>query len=64
MSIGMHNVEKFNNVRVRHFLQKGNFANGGGRDTLIFGFETNLLQCNDAVIVLEILGLVNNPVGS
>ena len=43
MTVGVHNVEQTDDVRVDHLLEEGNLADGGGGDAFVFGFETDLL---------------------
>lgn len=63
VAIGVDNVEEAHNVWVIHFLEKRDLANGSGRDTLIFGFEADLLEGDNALIgSAQVEGFVNNTV--
>lgn len=62
MAIGVDNVEKAHDVLVVHFLEKGNLANCGGWDTLILSLEADLLESDNASIVEQIAGLVDDSV--
>jgi hypothetical protein len=63
VAVGVDNVEEADNVRVVHFLEKRDLANGSGRDTLILGFETDLLEGDNALIgSAQVEGFVNNTV--
>ena len=50
VAVGVDNVEQANDVRVVHFLEQRNLADGRGRDALILGLETDLLQRNNALV--------------
>lgn len=59
----MNNIEQANNVRVVHFLEQRNFADSCRGDTLIFGFETNLLERDNALVRMgEVASLVDDSV--
>jgi len=45
-----------------HFFEKGDFTNGGRRNTFIFCFEANLLQGDDAAGMGEIFGFVDDSI--
>lgn len=64
VTIRMDNVEQSNDVGVSHLLEKRDLSDGGGRDTLIFGFEADLLEGNNAIVVGKVSGLVNDAVCS
>ena len=64
VAIGVDDVEKADNVRVVHLLEEGNLTNGGGWDTLILSLEADLLESDNASIIEEIAGLVNNSVST
>ena len=63
VAVGVHNVEQLDNVGVLHFLEERDLANGGAGNALIFGLETDLLQSNNAVGVVQFTGLVDHTVG-
>ena len=50
MTVGVHNVEQTDDVGVDHLFQEGNLADGGGGYAFVFGFETDLLQGDDALV--------------
>ena len=63
VAVGMDDVEEAHDVGVVHFLKKRDLANGSGRDTLIFGFEADLLEGDNALIgSAQVEGFVNNTV--
>ena len=64
MSIGVNDVEEADDVGVVHLLEKRNLTDGCGWDALILSLKANLLEGDDAAIVEEIAGLINNTVGS
>ena len=64
VAIGMNDVEKAHNIGVIHLLEKGNLADCGTGNTLIFGIQADLLQGDDTVGMVELTGLVDNTVGS
>lgn len=64
MAIGMDNIQQLDDVGVLHLLEEGNLANCSAGDALIFGFESNLLQGNDTVGVIEFTGLVDHTVSA
>jgi hypothetical protein len=65
VAVGVHNVQQADNVGVVHLLEQRDLANGGRGNALIFGFEANLLECDNALVLCcEVAGLVDNSVGS
>ena len=63
VAVGVDDVEEAHDVGVVHFLEKRDLANGSGRDTLILGFETDLLEGDNALIgSAQVEGFVNNTV--
>jgi hypothetical protein len=63
MAIGVDDIEQAKDVGIVHFLEQADFANGGGRDALVFGLETNLLEGNDAVVGMgQVAGFVDDSV--
>jgi hypothetical protein len=50
VAVGVDDVEEADNVWVVHFLEQRNLADGGRRNALILGLETDLLQRNDALV--------------
>ena len=63
--VGVDDVEKAHDVGVVHFLEEGDFANGGGGDAFVFGFEADLLERDDALVGgVEVAGLVDDAVGA
>lgn len=63
VTISVHDVEKANNVGVVHLLEKRDLANRGGGNTFILGFQSNLLERDDAVVLGgKVAGLVNNTI--
>lgn len=64
MAVGVDNVQQLYNIGVLHLFEEGDLANGGTWDTLIFGFETDLLESDDTIGMVELAGLVDNTVGT
>lgn len=64
VAVSVHNVEQAHNVGVAHLLEQRDLADGGRRDTLIFGFETDLLQGHYAPAVVQVTSLVDDTVCS
>lgn len=63
VAVGVDNVEEAHDVGVVHFLEKRDLTDGSGRDTFIFGFETDLLEGNNALIgSAQVEGFVNNTI--
>lgn len=63
-AVGMDNVEEAHNVGVAHLLEQRDLADGGGGDALIFGFEADLLEGNNAPAVGQVAGLVDDTIRS
>jgi hypothetical protein len=53
-----------NNVRVSHLFEEGDFADGGARNALVFGFESDLLQGNDSSAISKVPSFVHDAVRS
>lgn len=64
VAVGVDNVEETHNVGVAHLLEQGDFADGGGGNTLIFGFEADLFERNNAPVVEQVAGLVDDTIRS
>lgn len=63
VAIGVDNVEQAHNVGVAHLLEERDLADGSRRHAFIFGFQADLLECDDAVVGgAEVAGFVNNSV--
>lgn len=63
VAVGVDNVEQAHNVGVAHLLEERDLADGRRRDALILGFQTDLLECDDAVVGRgEVAGFVNNTI--
>jgi hypothetical protein len=63
VAVGVDNVEQAHNVGIAHLLEERNLADGSRRHTFILGFQTDLLECDDAVVGgAEVAGFVNNTV--
>jgi hypothetical protein len=57
------NVEQADNVWVAHLLEERDLADGCRRHAFILGFQTDLLECDNAVVGgAEVAGFVNNTV--
>lgn len=64
MTIGVHDVKETDNVGISHLLEQGDLADGGAGDSFILSLEADLLEGDDATIVGEVSGLVNDTVGA
>lgn len=64
MTIGVDDIQETDNGRVAHFLEKRDLSDGGGGDTLIFGFETDLLQGDDTAAGGEISGAIDDTIST
>lgn len=65
MAVGVYDVQQADNVGVVHLLEQGDLANGGRGDALIFGFEADLLEGDDALVLGgEVARLVDNSISS
>ena len=64
MTVCVYDIKQTDYVWVTHLLEQGDFSDGCGGDAFIFGFESDLLQCDDPVIVQEITSFVDDTVRS
>jgi hypothetical protein len=64
VTICVNNIEQTDNVRISHFLEERDFANGGAWDAFIFSFEADLLQGDDSTAIGEVSSFVNDTVGA
>lgn len=63
VAVGVDNVEQAHNVGVAHLLEERDLADGSRRHAFILGFQTDLLESDDAVVGgAEVAGFVNNSV--
>lgn len=62
VAVGVDDVEQAYDVGVIHFLEQGDFADGGGGDAFVFGFETDFLEGDNAAGVREVFGFVDYAV--
>lgn len=62
VAIGVDDVVEVDDVRIIHFLEKGDLANGSARDALVLGFQADLLQCDHTVWMGQIASLVDDTV--
>lgn len=63
VTVGVDDVQQADNVWVVHLLEQRNLTDGSRRDTLIFGFQTDLLEGDNAVVGGgQITGFVDNSV--
>lgn len=62
VTVGVNNVKQADNVGVSHLLEQRDFADGGRGDALIFGFKSDLLEGNDAIVVKAVECLVNDAI--
>ena len=64
VAVGVDDVEEAHDVGVAHLLQQGDLADGGRRDALVLGLESDLLERHDATAISGIAGLVDHSIGS
>lgn len=64
VAVGVNNIQEADDVWVVKFSQDGNLADGGARNAFIFGLETDLFESDDAAIVAEIAGFVDNTIST
>lgn len=64
MAVGVDDVEQSHDVCVVEFSQDGNLTYGGAGDALVFSLETDLFESDDAAVVAEITGFVDNSIGT
>lgn len=62
MTFCMDNIQESDNSGIGHLLQERNLADGGRWDAFVFGFQSDLLEGDDAVGVGEIFGFVDDAV--
>jgi hypothetical protein len=64
VAVGVNNIQEADDVWVVKFSQDRNLADGGAGNALVFGLETDLFEGDDAAIVAEITGFVDNTIGT
>jgi hypothetical protein len=65
VAVGVDDVEQAHNVGIVHLLEQRNLADGRGRDALILGFEPDLLEGEDALVLCrQVLCLVDDAVSA
>lgn len=64
VTVGVYDVKQADYVGVTHLLEQRDLPDGCGGDALIFGLESDLLQCDDPVVVEEITSFVDNTIRS
>lgn len=65
VAVGVYDVEQADDVGVAHLLEQRDLTDGGRWNALIFCFETDLLERDDALVLCcEVAGFVDNSVGS
>lgn len=65
MPVGVHDVEKTDDVGIVHFFEQRDLADCGGGDALVFGFEADFLEGDDALVGGgEVAGFVDDAVGA
>jgi hypothetical protein len=64
VTVGVDDVEETHDICVVEFSQDGNLTYGGARDALVFSLETDLFESDDAAVVAEITGFVDNSIGT
>lgn len=62
MAVGVYNVEEAYDVDIVHFFEEGDFADCRRRDAFIFGFQSDLFQCDDSVVGEKVASLVDDTV--
>jgi hypothetical protein len=64
VAVGVNNIQEADDVGVVKLSQDGNLANGGAGNAFVFGLETDLFESDDAAIVAEITGFVDNTIST
>lgn len=64
MAVGVDDVEQAHDICVVKFSQDGNLTYGGAGDALVFSLKTDLFESDDAAVVAEITGFVDNSIGT
>lgn len=64
MAVGVNNIQEADDVGVVQFSQDGNLADGGTGNAFVFGLETDLFESDNAAIVAEITGFVDNTIST
>jgi hypothetical protein len=64
VAIGVDNVKQAHDICVVEFSQDGNLTYGGAGNALVFSLETDLFESDDAAVVTEITGFVDNSIGT
>jgi hypothetical protein len=63
VAVGVDDVEQAHDVGVVHLLEQRDLPDGRRRDALVLGFEADLLERDDALVLRgEVLGLVDDSV--
>lgn len=63
VAVGVYDVEEANNGGVVHLFEQGDLADRGRGNAFIFGFETDFLEGDDALVGGgEIAGFVDDSV--
>jgi hypothetical protein len=50
VSVGVNNIQQAQDIGVLHLLEQADLSDGGRRHAFIFGFETDLFECDDTLI--------------
>lgn len=65
MAVGVDDVEKADDVGVVHLFEERDLADGGRGHAFVFGFEADLLEGDDSLVLGgEVARFVNNSVCS
>jgi hypothetical protein len=64
MTVNMYNVKQLNNVLMFCLLEKGNLSDSCARNALVLALESDFLQSDNTVGIVQLSGFVDNTVCS
>jgi hypothetical protein len=64
VAVCVNNIKQTDYIWVVELSQDGNLADGGAGDALVFGLETDLFEGDDATVVTEIAGFVDDTIST
>ena len=64
VAVCVNNIKQTDYIWVVKLSQDGNLADGGAGDALVFGLETDLFEGDDATVVTEITGFVDDTIST
>lgn len=64
VTFGIDDVVQANDAGILHFLEQGNFADGGAGNALVCIFEADLFQRDDSVRMIEFARFVDDAISA